>query len=112
MGGNIMKTIFSILMLSFITFFSCRLDTSKPNIRTEPGLEYCALACNRMQKLYNKGDKSCFDYIEVIIVDGKEMNCTQFCEYSHRNSINLNPKCIYTEINSCKEIPSKCENST
>ena len=89
--------------------FCCSPKDPSPNIRVIPDIEYCAPACDKMQKLYDEGDESCFDYIEEIEVDEKIMTCTQFCEYLHNNSVGLNPKCIVEKINSCTEIPEKCE---
>jgi len=104
------KTINTSIILSFIlTIFCCAPKDPNPNIRTEPGIEYCKLACDKMTKLYNEGDIECGFYIEDIEVDGKIMNCIQFCEFEMNNSVQLNPQCIYENINSCTEIPEKCE---
>jgi len=99
----------SVLLIASL-FFCCSPKDPGPNVRVMPGIEFCNPACDKMQKLYDEGDQSCFDYIEVIIVDDKEMNCTQFCEYQMENSVQLNPKCIYEEIETCSEVFTKCEN--
>jgi len=79
-----------------------------PYIKTMPGIEFCSLACSKITKLYEKGDKSCWAYISPVIVDDKEMSCTEFCEYEMKNSVQLHPQCIYEKINTCSEIPLKC----
>jgi len=104
---KLISTISVFLILSSI--FCCAPKDNTINIRTEPGIEYCSLACDKMQKLYENGEELCYYYVETILVDGKEMNCEQFCKYEHNNSIQLGPKCIYEEANSCAEIPEKCE---
>jgi len=107
---KIQKIIGVLFVLSFIMmFFCCSPKSNEPNIRTEPGIEFCEPACSKMTNLYEAGDDSCLIYIEEIVVDGESMNCVQFCEYEMNNSVQLNPKCIYEQVNSCTEIPDKCE---
>lgn len=96
-----------IILISCV--ITCGSPQDEPNIRTQPGIEYCGSACSKMQKMLEEGDTSCEAYIETIIVDNKQMNCQEFCEYEMNNSVQLNPKCIYEQVNSCTEIPEKCE---
>ena len=104
------KTLSTLFILSFVGLpFCCSPKDPGPNIRIMPGIDYCAPACKKMTELYDSGDQSCLPYIEVIVVDDEEMNCIQFCEYEMNNSVQLNPKCIYEKIESCVEIPEKCE---
>lgn len=105
--NQIVGTLLTLSLSSML--FCCSPKNNKPNIRQEGGIEFCELACDKMEDLYKNGDESCFIYIEEIDVDGEMMNCIQFCEYEMNNSVQLNPKCIYEEVNSCTEIPEKCE---
>lgn len=98
-----------ILIISSFTLCCCSPKNDSPNIRTQPGIEFCGPACNKMDKLYKDGDESCSIYIEEVVIDGGKLSCKEFCEYEMSNSVQLNPKCIYEEINSCTEIPDKCE---
>ncbi len=97
------------LILAIVGCTRCSSKTPGPNIRTMEGIEFCGPACDKMTQLYDNGDTTCLDYIEEITVDGETMNCKEFCEYEMNNSVQLNPKCIYEEIDSCSEIPTKCE---
>jgi hypothetical protein len=103
------KFLFVLPILLLINPFCCSPKSNEPNIRTMPGIEYCGPACEKMTELYQNGDESCLIYIEDIEVDEKIMNCKSFCEYEMKNSVQLNPKCIYENINTCEEIPEKCE---
>ena len=106
------KHILTIILLTLITSVGCAncgSTEAPPNIRTEPCIDYCSGACDKMQKLYDNGDESCLPYIEIIVVDGQDMDCFQFCDYECKRSINLPSQCIVEQITTCEEIPTLCE---
>jgi hypothetical protein len=105
---NIIITTIALLVL-IMGCSNCSSGETPANIRTEDCINYCPAACDKMQKLYDEGDASCYLYIEVILVDGKDMTCKDFCSYECNNSINLEAQCIVEQVNSCSEIIEKCE---
>lgn len=126
-----MKSKFSILiMIAILMFFTGSSCTSKNsgklNIREQPGIEYCPTWCAHMVDLAKTDPQPeiCKIYLEPIVLenDAGTLNCTQFCEYEMKNSIQLNPECMsqvtkcdqvecasLLELGKCEQIKDKCE---
>lgn len=101
-----MKYLYSMaLLISVIGCANCILNSDQPpNIREQPGIEYCDDMC----KLFK--DKDCKPYYEdITLQDGGTMTCVQFCEYELKNSVPLNPKCIVETMKECSEIENICK---
>ena len=74
-----------------------------PNIRTQPGLDYCAPFCQKMK------DMDCKPYYEDIALDdGGTMTCVEFCQYELKNSVPLDPQCVVDNVTKCEEVETKC----
>jgi hypothetical protein len=96
-------------------------DGDEPNIRTQPGIEYCGDMCKKFK------DLNCVGYYEDIEIDCASdptymtmptcqasdggivnLTCKEFCEYEMKNSIQLNPKCLSENLMVCSEIETIC----
>ena len=84
--------------------------TVDPRIVVIPGIRYCREACEKLQDLDKKnGNEDCKPYYEDIIVDGRVMTCLNFCRYEMSNSVDLHPKCILDNVESCvPDMLEKC----
>jgi len=98
---------------------TCGSAEPPPNVRIQPGLEYCGAMCQRFT------DLKCTGYYEDIQIDCSidpiykktmecndagmlTITCTQFCEYEMRNSVQLNPQCLAEQTNTCDQIEQIC----
>jgi hypothetical protein len=102
--GEKMKKILFILLACL----NCSGE-SKPNIRTQPGIEYCEAMCNKFKELQCVGY---YEDLQVPLEDGntETFTCVQFCEYEQRNSVQLNPKCLVEQLTNCADIELICKN--
>lgn len=106
-----------IFLITIALIFGCATCTIKdsgetpPNVREQPGIEYCDDMCNLfLQKINEEGDEYCHLYYDdVTMEDGSVMNCVQFCEYELKNSVPLNPQCIVENITTCEELENICQ---
>lgn len=111
-----------VIMLSFVGCAHCGPKNDEPNVRTQPGIEYCGAMCKVFE------DKDCVGYYEDIeidctsdpiymtisqcqVADGgmAKLTCTEFCEYEMRNSVQLNPQCLAENLLVCEEIETICQ---
>ena len=94
----------SILLFMLVSMgcAHCR-QQDQPNIRTQPGIEYCGQMCSLLKS------KDCKPYYEdVPTEDGGTMTCQAFCEYELKNSVPLNPKCLVENLKDCSQIETIC----
>ncbi len=110
-----------VILLSLVGCAHCG-PKDEPNIRTQPGIEYCGAMCQIFT------DKQCTGYYEDIEIncfsdpaymdmkqceateDGMAvLTCTEFCEYQMKNSVQLNPQCLSENLLVCSEIEEICQ---
>lgn len=112
------------LLIIFTTLLGCSsclgTDVIEPNIRTQPGIEYCDNWCKHMQDLTTVDihPEICKAYLEPITLqeDAGVLDCKGFCEYEMSNSVQLNPQCM-SEVLRCSQVecasrlsPEQCTN--
>jgi len=117
---KILNTI--VILLSLVGCAHCGpKNGEEPNIRIQPGIEYCDDMCKVLE------EKQCVGYYEDIeidcasdpiyatmeqcqLVDGgmAKLTCVEFCEYEMSNSIQLNPQCLAENLIVCSEIEEIC----
>lgn len=111
-----------IIFFSLVGCAHCGLRGDEPNVRTQPGIEYCGAMCQVFK------DKQCTGYYEDIDIDCASdpiyatmeqckmadggiatLTCTQWCEYEMKNSVQLNPQCLAENLVVCTEIEEICQ---
>lgn len=133
-----MKNLIPVIAISIVTIIGCAHcgpeRDAAPNIRTQPGIEYCSAMCSKFEEL------QCTGYYEPITIDCTkdkayqdmpecqlalalippdadisgtdagltQLPCTKFCEYEMKNSVQLNPKCLSENLKSCDTIETVC----
>lgn len=116
---NLASAVIATLII-FIIFGGCGpKDGPEPNVRVQPGIERCGEMCQIFE------DMNCVGYYEDLPIDcdsdpvykdfeicengGMAMlNCTAWCEYEMRNSVQLNPGCLADNLATCDEIETIC----
>ena len=93
--------------LSF-SCYNCVAKEAPPNIRVQPGIDYCDAMCQKFTELQCTGY---YEPLEMPLSDGgiETMSCVSFCEYQMNQSVQLNPKCLAENLKTCDEIETICQ---
>jgi hypothetical protein len=121
-----MKKLLTILL--FTATLGCTQCKTQdvPNIRTQPGIEYCGQMCKKLTDLQCNGYyedlsidcskdgvyqtwKKCKDALSLDASVIVKMTCQEFCEYEMNNSVQLNPKCLADNLKDCSQIEKICK---
>ena len=111
-----------VILFNLVSCAYCGPKGDEPNVRTQPGIEYCGDMCQVFK------DKQCTGYYEDIEIDCTSdpiyatmeqckvadsgiatLTCTQWCEYEMKNSVQLNPQCLAKNLVVCSEIEEICQ---
>jgi len=109
-----MKYLILLVAILCVGCYSCGTNGIEPNIREQPGANDCSTFCNVMVTL-SKTDQSCKDYL-LDSPNGGPEKCVEWCVYTQKNSVQLNPGCM-AKVTNCSQIdcasriaPNECTN--
>lgn len=83
-----------------------------PHITPQPS-EQCAAACEAMNTKLAPADAGpdavgCEEGKPVMLKDGGQMSCADFCVYQHDNGVAWNNDCIVNQAKTCEDIEALC----
>jgi hypothetical protein len=104
-----------ILSACALCFMACASHPGQdpaPHITPQPS-EQCAAACSAMNDKLVPADAGpdvvgCEEGKPVVLKDGGQMPCVDFCVYQHDNGVAWNNDCIANQIKTCEEIETVC----
>lgn len=119
---NIISLFFVVVILGCANCGNQSADPP-PNIREQPGIEYCDDMCLKFKEL------DCKPYYEDIEINCNKdpvyknmpecatpddsgmakMTCENFCKFELQNSIPLNPECYAKNLKACEDIDLICQ---